>query len=273
MHVIDYDNMDEWCRWFTIAIIRDIAPNNLLKNLQDLDAEFIEDAGDYLITEIGYVKLLDCLNQKLTSIAIRMFHGTRVTEIELQQIQKQGLRALKLADRRQSLIKIFGQHSRWSLTVEKCLDELLHSFGTDWLKSGSGRREDDSVHACLSRKGLLNGCNHYLRYGAEVDQIIAKQLFSDSSGLELLRQNRVAKLVSFTALFAEAAQAANPYGSSSHELPVLHRKLIEAWAYKIANPQFSVADERDTTALKFMAPIPANHLVIEDIDDTELHFR
>jgi hypothetical protein len=80
----------------------------------------------------------------------------------------------------------------------------------------------------------------------------------------------VAKLVSFTAPFAEAARAANPYGFPSIDLPALLRVLIGAWAYKTAKPAFSVANERNSAALRFPAPIPGDRLVIEDIEDSEL---
>jgi hypothetical protein len=194
-----------------------------------------------------------------------------VTEAELREIRAQGLRALKLADRRRPLVAIFSQHQAWSPDKEKMLDAQLYRFGPGWEKAGAGRREDNDVHVCLLRAGLLLGCNHYLTYGAEVDQHIAQALFPDGSGLDLLRRNRAAKLVSFIAPFGEAAQAANPYGFPSHELPDLLRKLIAAWAYKSAKPWFSVTKQRDAAALRFNAPIPADRLEsIDDVDDAQL---
>jgi hypothetical protein len=123
-------------------------------------------------------------------------------------------------------------------------------------------------HVCLSRAGLLLGCNHYLTHGAEVDQHIAEALFPDGSGLELLKRSRAAKLVKFTAPFGEATEAANPYGfSHEHELPGLLCKLLWAWAYKIAEPQYSVANERDGSALQFKGCIPPDRLEIIDVED------
>jgi hypothetical protein len=56
-----------------------------------------------------------------------------------------------------------------------------------------------------------------------------------------------------------------------HELPALLGKLLSAWAYKLANPEFRVADEQDGAALKFEVPIIVERLErIEDIDDEEL---
>jgi hypothetical protein len=269
MRVIDYDRIDEWGPWFTGAVAS-VAPNGLLEALRCSAPEYIEDARDHVVDAIGREQLVEHLNRELAPYAVRVFHGTRLTDAEVGQVRSQGLRALKLVDRRQRLLAIFSQHPDWSAAKEDSLDAQLRRFGPEWERGGAGRREDDSVHVCLSRTGLLLGCNHYLTHGAEVDQHIAQVLFSDDSGLTLLQRNRAAKLVSFTAPFAEAAQAANPYGFPSHELPALLRLLIGAWAYKTAKTGFSVANERDSAALKFKAPIAPERLVIDNIDDAEL---
>jgi hypothetical protein len=118
---------------------------------------------------------------------------------------------------------------------------------------------------------LLRGCNHYLTHGAEVDQHIAKELFPDDSGLDLLQRNRKAKIVSFVASFSEAAAAANPYGVRPPALPALLGMMLSAWAFRLVKPDYSVAKERHGTALKFPAPISAQQLErIEDIDDSML---
>ena len=269
MRVIDYDRIEEWRPWLT-AIIEAIAPPGFLARLRRSKPEYIEDARNNVVAVIGRERLLEELNRELDPYAVRVFHGTRVTQAELEQIRQQGLRALKLARRRALLVTILSQRPGWSVTKEALLDEQLHRFGTGWEKAGAGRREDGSVHVCLSRAGLLLGCNHYLTHGAEVDHHIAHALFPDGSGLELLKRNRAAKLVSFTAPFAETARAANPYGFPTHDLPDLLSLLIEAWAFKTAKPSFSVANERHSAALRFEAPIAAGRLMIENIDDSEL---
>jgi hypothetical protein len=99
------------------------------------------------------------------------------------------------------LVAVFSQHPEWSSEKEQLLDVQLQRFGPGWEKAGLGLREDGCVHVCLSHAGLLLCCNHYLTHGAEIDQVIAKVLFPDSSGLELLSASRAAKLVTFTAPF------------------------------------------------------------------------
>ncbi len=101
-----------------------------------------------------------------------------------------------------------------------------------------------------------------------MDQHIANELFPDDTGLELLARNRSAKLVSMRVPFPDTADAVNPYGVRDNEIPNLLRMLITAWAYKVAKPDFSPANERDGSALKFKGPIAALRIEhIEDIDD------
>jgi hypothetical protein len=219
---------------------------------------------------VGRDRLVDHLNGALEAYQVRVFHGTRVTAEELPSITQHGLRALTLSDRRDALVAVFREHPEW-VDKEGLLDDALQRYGPGWMKGGAGKREDGSVHVCLSRAGLLYGCNHYLTHGAEVDQHIAQSLFPDGSGLNLLARARAAKIVSFTAPFPDAASAANPYGVRPPDLPGLIGLLVSAWAFRLANPAFTVVSQKDASALRFPAPIGPDRIVrIEDIDDAEL---
>lgn len=266
MGVIDYDQIDDWMPWVGDIVLA-IGPAGFVERIRTLPAEFMEDARDHVIEAIGLDALIAGMNARLSGYAVRVFHGTRVTPEEAQQIERHGLRALKLVDRKSALTAIFGQHPDWS-GKSGALDELLRRFGPNWMKGGGGKREDGCVHACLSRAGLIHGCNHYLAYGAEVDQQIAKMLFQDTHSLDLLRHARTAKIISFSVSFPEAAAAANPLGPPAAALPGLVEKLIEAWAFKQSHPDFRVVTQRDTSALRFPAPIAADQIDgIEDISD------
>jgi hypothetical protein len=230
----------------------------------------MEDARNHLLRSVSQARLVEHLNSQLAACEVRVYHGTRVTADEARDIRDAGLRSLRLSDRGDALAAIFSQHADWP-TKAGLLGAQLHRFGAGWEQGGAGRREDGCVHVCLSRAGLLYGCNHYLTHGAEVDQHIANALFPDGSGLELLKRSRSAKLISFTAPFPEAAVAANPYGFPANEMPDLLRKLVTAWAYKVGKPEFSLANEEDSSALKLKGPIVAQRLErIEDIGDEAL---
>jgi hypothetical protein len=269
VRTIDYDRIEDWSPWFG-DMVASIVPNAVLVSLQSAQPRYMEDARDHLLGRVDRAELVEHLNDQLSACEVRVYHGTRVTADEARDIQVAGLRPLRLVDRRDALAAIFSQHADWP-TKAGLLDAQLHLFGAGWEKGGAGRREDGCVHVCLSRAGLLYGCNHYLTHGAEVDQHIANVLYPDGSGLELLKRNRSAKLVSFTAPFPEAAIAANPYGFRANEIPGLLGMLITAWAYRVAHPEFSPANEKDGTALKFKGPIGAQRLeCIKNIDDNVL---
>jgi hypothetical protein len=126
----------------------------------------------------------------------------------------------------------------------------------------------------LSRAGLLDGCNHYLTHGAEVDQHVASLLFDHERARELLRAGRKARLISFGAPFDDAASAANPHGFlRPDEMPPLLCRLFEVWAFSLSHPDFSVARQCDAVALRFPGPIFPDQLKIEDIPDDQLFVR
>jgi hypothetical protein len=267
--VIDYDKIGEWSPWLD-EVMATIGPKGLIHELRSTTPEYLEDARDHIVAAVGRDRLVDQLNHALEAYRVRVFHGTRLTPEELRSIAQNGLRVLKLSDRRDALAAVFNQHPQWAEKAQ-LLDGQLHRFGPDWLKAGAGKREDDSVHVCLSRAGLLYGCNHYLTHGAEVDQHIAEALFPGGSGLDLLARTRNAKIISFTAPFPDAARAANPYGFPSHDLPGLISLMVSAWAFHLARPDFTVVSQRETAALRFAGPIgPERIEQIEDVDDVEL---
>lgn len=269
LKILDYDKIEEWSPWIE-EIVSTVAPDGLIDEIKRSSPEFIEDARDQLVSAIGVEPLISHLTGALEPFHVRVFHGTRVTPGELKSIQAGGLRALQLQDRRAPLVDAFNKHPDWH-KIEPGLDHQLHRFGADRLRTGAGKREDDSVHVCLSRAGLLRGCDHYLTYGAEVDQHLATALFSDGEGLELLARARSAKIISFTAPYADAALAANPWGVPRGEIPALMKIFVSNWAYHLAHPRFTVVSQRDSAALRFPAPIDAKRIEhIEHVNDSEI---
>lgn len=267
LKIIDYDEIDEWEPWIG-AMVVDIGSQEVVSRLQRDKPEYLEDAGALLCDLVGRSKLIDRMAVRLEPYAVRVYHGTRVTESEHKQIVAEGLQPLTLVDRKPALAAIFSQHSGWS-EAESRFDDAIRDFGSG---NAAGRREDNCVHVCFSRAGLLLGCKHYLTHGAEVDSHIAHRLFpGDQTALDLLLADRTAMLVSFLTRYPEAARAANPHGVPNGELPALLGLLINAWAFRQAHPEFSVASLRDCTAARFDGPVPATLIEnIERVDDSSL---
>jgi hypothetical protein len=267
--ILDYDNIDEWSSWFD-EIMGAIGPTDLIERLRTATPEYIEDARDLVVSMVGRHALVAHLQEASAPYHVRVYHGTRVTESEMENIRQNGLRALVLLERRATLAAIFSAHPNWP-EKEPMLDGQLHRFGPGWEKAHTGKREDGSVHVCLSRAGLLTACNHYLTHGAEVDQNIAMMLFDDNSGLDLLTRARKAYIVSFSAPYPNTARAANPYGFPPEGLPSVIERFLGAWAYRKSHPSFKVTTRRDSVAARFPAPIVADRIErIEPVDDAQL---
>jgi hypothetical protein len=269
VRILDYDDIDEWSPWFD-EIMGAIGPADLIEQLRRATPEYVEDARGHVVSMIGRQALVTHLHEALAPYQVRVFHGTRVTVAELNSIKQNGLRALVLSERRAALVAVFSEHPDWP-QKESMLDDQLNRHGPGWEKAHTGKREDGSVHVCLSRAGLLHGCNHYLMHGAEVDQNIAMMLFDDNSGLKLLTRARKPYIVSFSAPYSDAANAANPYGFHKEDLPSVIDSFLSAWAYKKSHPTFEVVKLRDAVAARFPAPILADRIErIEPVDDALL---
>lgn len=268
MRVIDFDQIAEWNAWFTDAIV-EIAPLGFLEELARGNPKYMEDSREVVTSRIGKDRLTEHLMSSLAEYRVRVYHGTRLDPDQLENIRQIGLRPLRLMDRKPTIVRIASRHPNWS-EVEQKLDHILQQFGPG---GRAGHREDDSVHVCFSRSGLIHGCNHYLTHGAEVDNHVFDALFGDT-GRDYLPAQRQPALISFEPNFGEAVRSANPWGVSRGELPSLVNLLLCSWAYRQSHPEFETGSLEDCTAARFERPIPAAEITgIEVLDDTALEPR
>lgn len=266
MATIDFDEIEDWGPLFE-QLLLEIAPSNLVSELVRLQPEFVEDGATFVVEQIGRVPLVEHLHSRLAEHRVRVFHATRVCEADRDSIRANGLRPLRLADRRPELERILSAHARWE-AVKSDLDEVLAQIGPG---ERAGRREDDRIHVCFSKAGLMRGCSHYLTHGAEVDGHIANLLFGDRSAEPLLSAARRPYLVPFSQPYPEVAQAANPYGVPHDGLPGAIDLLLTAWAYAKAKPGFRPGDLEDCTAAFFRGPVPADEIeALIEVSDADL---
>lgn len=268
MKVIDYDKIEEWESELD-TIISEIITQRFYNELQAARHEYIEDAGNMLSNFIGIENLINHLCERLSDFNVRFYHGTRLSDYEFLQINSNGLVPLDISKRKAALEEILKFHPEW----EKARSNIDKSISYV-ANGGAGLREDGCIHACISRAGLLKGCNHYLEFGAEVDGHIVHNLFGPSHdfALALLKKHRKAALISFLYPFREAAEAANPRGIPKDSLSSLPGMLVSAWAYKKSNPSFKTASQRSSTAAKFSGVIHSSKIEnVEMIQDEELN--
>jgi hypothetical protein len=256
LNIIDYDQIDIWGAWLD-EIISEITSIDLKERIKQAKPKYIEDAGEIVFEVIVQENLANLLSTRLNDYQVRVYHGTRLSEYELKSIRTEGLRPLLLKERKATLVSIFSSHANWP-KVKFRLDEVLEAFGRG---NQAGHREDNCIHVCFSREGLISSCNHYLTHGAEVDGHVANSLFgSDNTALALLQEGRKPYLLSFIRSFEEAVKAANPFGVSDGEVSSLLRLLIEAWAYRQCDPVSNPAKLKDCTAAMFQGRVEPSEL-------------
>lgn len=270
MKVIDYDRIEEWELWIDRILFR-IIPNKLVDAIAQSNPEYIDDAAEILYQYGDRNELIENLRVNLNTFYVRVYHGTRLSLSELADIKENGLRPLLLTERKNTLIEIFKGHPEWE-TVQSNLDGILTELGPG---QRVGRREDGKIHVCFSRKGLLEGCSHYLTHGAEVDGHVASMMFEDlESALQLLKVNRKPYLISFLADFESALSAANPFGFNSEDIPSLLKLIIEPWAYRKYKVDFSSGNLRNDAAAMFHGPKLAHELDnIEEVSENSIISR
>ena len=198
---------------------------------------------------------------KATSIAA--YHGSRLTETEVESVRADGLRPLNHRCRKARLERALSHHPRWP-AVKGSLDQCLREHGP----GGKAGAREGRVDLTLSRRGLVEGFNHYLTRGSEFDQHAAYDLLGND-GRELLRRDGQARVVVLDVPGDRALAAANPYVSVDDplrqgEAPNLAREFLQAWSYGLADPDFDYCTPPVDCGLIFSSTVPPAWIV--DID-------
>jgi len=251
--IFDFDHIEVWGPELRREL-SDAIPKDISHAIASGKPKLIEDARDILLSKVDQTVLLRLVINWLKLQTIFAYHGSRLTFEEIIDVQRDGLRLLRAADREQRLRTILSSHPRWP-TVERNLTEVVDAYGVNWLQNNSGRREG-SVHATISRSSLIKSFNHYLKYGSEFDQVVSQRLLGDE-GVELLGGYGSPVIFKIAVPGAVALHAAN---SHLRELPLglpnLVRELLDAWAYWLASPTFSTQTLEVDCGLKFSADVP-----------------
>jgi hypothetical protein len=256
--VFDFDHIEAWgprlCRELSVAV-----PGDVSQAIASGKPKLVEDARDILLSKVDQTAVLRLVVNWLKLQTIVAYHGSRLTTEEIVDVRRDGLRVLKATDREQRLRTILSSHPRWR-TVERSLTEVIDAYGVNWLQNNSGRREG-SVHAIISRSGLIKSFIHYLKFGSEFDQVVSQRLL-ENEGVELLGGYGSPVIFKIAVPGAVAFHAANP---CLPELPIglpnLVRELLDAWAFWLANPTFSTQTLEVDCGLKFSADVPPEWII------------
>lgn len=255
--MLDFDNIDDWAPKLT-AELRPHVSNSVELKLMEAAPEFeyIEDVRDMLFDLTDRDAIIDTMVSWLRSRNIAGYHGSRLTDAEVNSIQVNGLIPLEPETRRDRLIGALSSNLRWPEVAHQ-LDATIqvHRQG-----SRAGSREGQ-VHLTLSRAGLTQGFNHYLIYGSEFDQHVARELLG-TEGMKLLASYGEPRVFKVEVPGALALDAANRYFTVDDfrdigEIPNLAREFLKSWVYRLVYPSFQSHTLKVDCGMVFRKTIPA----------------
>jgi hypothetical protein len=234
--VIDFDSIEEWeadLRAALSSCVTDAAISEIARS----NPEYVEDARDLLFKHAERDEVIDATLAWLRSSSINAYHGTRLTDAEIESVRQLGLVPLNAGARRARLDRALSGHPGWA-AAQRQMDTVLADLGQN---NSSGHREGQ-VHLTLSRAGLANGFNHYLTHGAEFDQHAAQALLGDE-GLVLLAKDGKKTIIRAFIAGDRALQACHPHLTvedrrSRGDVPNLVDQFLRAWSYRLAHPGF-----------------------------------
>lgn len=252
--MLDFDNFETWGPQLTDAF-GGLASKSVLNRLVTAKPEFVEDALNLFFTLTDRDKVIDATLAYIQSTTVAGYHGSRLTDSDVNSIQTQGLLPLDANARRQRLYRALSSHPRWN-GVANNLDPLLLQYG----KEGKGGCREGQVHLTLSRSGLVNGFNRYLLYGAEFDQHVAHALLGEE-GKECLRHDGESKIIRVAVPGDIALDTTNRYFTieicqARGDIPNLVNELLQAWAYKLAYPDFNCEALQIDCGMVFHSAVP-----------------
>ncbi len=234
-----------------------VVPDAVRHSISLTRFEFSEDALDLLLLSVDRAAIVAATLKWIQATSVRAYHGTRLMESEIASIRDQGLLPLVPETRLSRLTRILSQHPQWPSVRDRLRMMLAAQGGIGKLRPREGQ-----VHLTLSRAGLTLGFNHYLTHGSEYDQHVAHELLG-TEGINLLSLDGKPMIVAVDVPGPIAIEAAHPnftvdQMSNRGELPNLVRELLQAWALKLATPDFQTSMEKFDCGLCFLESVPAN---------------
>ena len=264
---LDFDDNRAWEPLLTAAV-GDLISEPVVEQLVAAAPEFIEDALDLLFSYTNRKEIIEATLVWIRSTTIAGYHGSRLTDSEVDSIRARGLIPLDAQARRTRLCRALSYHPRWG-EVAGQLDATLHAYGGE-MAGGRGKAggREGQVHLTLSRSGLINDFNHYLTHGSEFDQHVAHALLGPN-GKELLRRDGRARVIQVAVPGEDALNAVNRYFTVEEclargEVPYLVNDFLRAWSYGLAYPDFDCGTHKVDCGMVFHSIVPSDWIV--DID-------
>ena len=254
--MIDFDAIDRWEPLLAEKLMP-LIPTAVVDKVVAAEPDELRDARNLLLDASCRTALIDATVGWVNSVTVAGYHGTRLTEAEVDSVRTQGLLPMQADQRRTRLERALSRHELWP-EVAGCLDEKLRAFGPGE-KAGS---REGQVHLTLSRSGLICGFNEYLTHGSEIDRRIAYALLGHE-GEALLANDGQARLIKVAVPGDKALAASNPFWSveeclATDRVPNLVGELLDSFSYRLAHPNFQCSSLRLDCGMIFQSTVPSD---------------
>ncbi len=249
--MFDFDGIDGWEPRLT-EIVRGIVPDSFGAMLLEANPQSVWNARDLLFDLPELDALIDATVRWLRSTKIAGYHGSRLTDEELDSVQTDGLRPLNVESRRDRLVGLLSAHPRWA-EVQAQLDDTIRRH----------RNREDQVHLALSEHDVVEGdYRRILSDGSEFDQSVARDLLGQE-GVQLLAQYGEYRVLKFAIPGPRALAAANPFGGvedsrARERIPNLVSQVLSSWCFRQARPGSEARAPH--CSMMFEEPVPAEWL-------------
>ncbi len=249
-------------------MLKHLVPEDANQKIAEQQPEYIEDARNALFSLTDRDALIATTLEWITSSKILVYHGTRLTDTELDSVLAEGLLPLTASARRSRLVRALSTHPRWQ-EIEGRLDKEIQAHGRG---HKAGDREGQ-VHLTLSEAGLRQSFNHYLTHGSEFDQHVAHALLG-FEGEKALMLDGKARVVRVEVQGAVALQAANPYAEPDElrrrgDMPALAKQFLTTWSFWLIDKSFQTTSLQEDCGLVFDSVVPASWIVnVETINSS-----
>jgi hypothetical protein len=264
--VVDFDTIRQWSPSLRKALSHHVS-DEVITEIARRRPEFVTDARKLLFELAGRDGVINASLEWIRSSAVVAYHGTRLTDDDIEKIRKQGLIPLVAAARRARLERALSSHQNWP-AARRRISDVLTDLGP---RNRAGHREGQ-VHLTLSRAGLANSFNHYLTHGAEFDQHAATELLGED-GRDLLAKDGKKILIHVVVAGEDALSACHPYFTVEDmrgrgEVPNLIGDMLNVWSYRLAHPRFDPKMLEVDCGLVFREALPADRIkMIETLPD------
>lgn len=227
--IIDFDT-NEWL--FDLhRIFEAHLPKDIHLKLKRAKFKFKEDALDAFEESVDIEVIIDATLDWIKSNHVRIFHGTRLTDLEVQEIISEGIKPLLVVDRVEWL----------RCTIPDLRDILTDDLVTDAVDKGSLIHRENQLHAAISLKELM-GCYDYLFLGSEFDRRLLE--FSGRSDLlPLITMRGKPRVIKIVIPGDEALDAMHPFFSiedtrHNDRYPNFVRDILKEYAWLMSEPDY-----------------------------------